>query len=107
MPNEADTNTFIEKVASFREKFPEKIIGVHCIHGSNLTGFLICAYLFEKKRIESKNMFIDKRKELNEAVSEFTKARPAGIYKQEYIDELFFRYADVPKVYIYLNYKFT
>lgn len=58
-------------------------IGVHCTHGFNRTGFMICAYMVEKLDFS-----------IDMAVSMFAEARTPGIYKEQYIRELFRRYAD-------------
>jgi mRNA-capping enzyme len=44
--------------------------GVHCTHGFNRTGFVICSYL-----VEDCDMSIEL------AISVFAAARPPGIYK--------------------------
>ena len=62
---------------------PTEIIGVHCTHGFNRTGFLACAYLVEKLDFA-----------VDTAVDLFAQCRPPGIYKQDYLNELFRRYAD-------------
>ncbi|OHT07603.1 mRNA capping enzyme, C-terminal domain containing protein [Tritrichomonas foetus] len=54
------------------------IIGIHCTHGFNRTGFIIVRYL-----IENYNM------SLIEALTTFRKARPPGIYKADYVQRLF------------------
>ncbi|XP_041043142.1 mRNA-capping enzyme isoform X8 [Carcharodon carcharias] len=58
--------------------------GVHCTHGFNRTGFLICAYLVEKMDWS-----------IEAAVATFAQARPPGIYKGEYLQDLFSRYGEV------------
>ncbi|XP_067239671.1 mRNA-capping enzyme isoform X2 [Chanodichthys erythropterus] len=58
--------------------------GVHCTHGFNRTGFLICAYLVEKMDWS-----------IEAAVAAFAQARSPGIYKGDYLKELFRRYGDV------------
>jgi mRNA-capping enzyme len=63
---------------------------VHCTHGFNRTGFLICSYLVEKLDYS-----------IDMAVSLFAESRPPGIYKQDYLNDLYARYADddtVPKL---------
>ncbi|KAI2644296.1 mRNA-capping enzyme [Labeo rohita] len=60
------------------------LAGVHCTHGFNRTGFLICAYLVEKMDWS-----------IEAAVAAFAQARPPGIYKADYLKELFRRYGDV------------
>uniref|UniRef100_A0A915CSP3 Tyrosine specific protein phosphatases domain-containing protein n=1 Tax=Ditylenchus dipsaci TaxID=166011 RepID=A0A915CSP3_9BILA len=64
-------------------KNPNDIIAVHCTHGFNRTGFLIIAYLVEECGYA-----------LDMAVQEFSAARPDGIYKQGYLDDLCQRYGD-------------
>lgn len=70
-------------VENFVRQHPNEIIGIHCTHGFNRTGFLICAYLVEKLDFS-----------IDMAVALFAQCRPPGIYKQDYINELFRRYAD-------------
>lgn len=79
-----------------------EIIAVHCTHGKlinelkklknfnfqnilgfNRTGFLICSYLVEKFDFD-----------IAAAIQTFAAARSPGIYKQDYINELFNRYGD-------------
>jgi len=54
------------------------IVGVHCTHGFNRTGYMICSYLVEEygSSIEA-------------AVDTFVAARQPGIYKEHYLRELF------------------
>lgn len=54
---------------------------VHCTHGFNRTGFMLCSYL-----VRQAGMPVWK------AVLEFAAARPPGIYKAYYIRELFKRF---------------
>lgn len=35
----------------FRMKFSDKLIGVHCTHGLNRSGFMICRYMIEEMKI--------------------------------------------------------
>ncbi|XP_059121019.1 mRNA-capping enzyme-like isoform X2 [Peromyscus eremicus] len=83
-PTAENTETFIRLCERFSERSPPELIGVHCTHGFNRTGFLICAFLVEKMdwSIES-------------AVATFAQARPPGIYKGDYLKELFRRYGDI------------
>lgn len=60
-----------------------EIIGVHCTHGFNRTGFLIASYMVEKMDCS-----------VEAALLAFAKMRPPGIYKDDYIKELFKRYED-------------
>lgn len=82
-PSPDTTAMFIRLCEHFIEKNPTELIGVHCTHGFNRTGFLICAYLVEKMDWS-----------VEAAVAAFSQARAPGIYKGEYLKELFRRYGD-------------
>lgn len=82
-PSEDQTQTFIRVCHNFISKNPLDIIGVHCTHGFNRTGFLIVSYLVEIFHWS-----------IEAAIDEFSKARPPGIYKSDYLRELFMRYGD-------------
>ncbi|KAM6954379.1 mRNA-capping enzyme [Aplochiton taeniatus] len=83
-PSTETTEMFIRLCEHFIEKNPTELIGLHCTHGFNRTGFLMCAYLVEKMDWS-----------VEAAVAAFAQARAPGIYKGEYLKELFRRYADV------------
>uniref|UniRef100_A0A9R1SQX2 mRNA-capping enzyme n=2 Tax=Cyprinus carpio TaxID=7962 RepID=A0A9R1SQX2_CYPCA len=83
-PTVETTEMFIRLCEHFIEKTPTELIGVHCTHGFNRTGFLICAYLVEKMDWS-----------IEAAVAAFAQARPPGIYKADYLKELFRRFGDV------------
>ncbi|GFO01866.1 mRNA-capping enzyme [Plakobranchus ocellatus] len=82
-PTGEQTEAFVDLCEKFLSKKPLDVIGVHCTHGFNRTGFLIVAYLVEKESWS-----------VEAAVRQFAQARPPGIYKQDYLDELFKRYGD-------------
>ncbi|UJR22696.1 hypothetical protein I4U23_025732 [Adineta vaga] len=82
-PGDAQINHFTSTCNEFFRNDPNGIIGVHCTHGFNRTGFLICAYLCCEY-----DMSIDA------TINMFAKARPTGIYKQDYLDELVRRFGD-------------
>lgn len=82
-PTQEISQLFINIVDNFIRQHPTEVIGVHCTHGFNRTGFLICAYLVEKLDFS-----------IDMAVALFAQCRAPGIYKQDYINELFRRYAD-------------
>uniref|UniRef100_A0A8D2ZIS9 mRNA-capping enzyme n=1 Tax=Scophthalmus maximus TaxID=52904 RepID=A0A8D2ZIS9_SCOMX len=82
-PSKEMTAKFIRLCEHFIEKNPTELIGVHCTHGFNRTGFLICAYLVEKMDWS-----------VEAAVAAFTQSRAPGIYKGDYLKELFRRYGD-------------
>ncbi|XP_009955633.1 PREDICTED: mRNA-capping enzyme-like, partial [Leptosomus discolor] len=82
-PTPENTEAFIRVCEHFSDKNPSELIGVHCTHGFNRTGFLICAFLVEKLDWS-----------IEAAVATFAQARPPGIYKGDYLKELFRRYGD-------------
>lgn len=82
-PSSEQTQSFIEIVDDFINEFPMSIIGVHCTHGFNRTGFLITSYMVEKMDCA-----------VDGALMAFASARNPGIYKEDYIAELLRRYGD-------------
>lgn len=82
-PSAEITTNFIRSCEHFVEKNPTELIGVHCTHGFNRTGFLICAYLVEKMDWS-----------VEAAVAAFSQARAPGIYKGDYLKELYRRYGE-------------
>ncbi|GAA6098432.1 mRNA-capping enzyme isoform X1 [Tachysurus ichikawai] len=83
-PTAETTETFIRICEHFIQKNPTELIGVHCTHGFNRTGFLICSYLVEKMDWS-----------IEAATAAFAHARAPGIYKEDYLKELFRHYGDV------------
>jgi len=83
-PTPDSVKAFIDICLNFIQKNPLHIIGVHCTHGFNRTGFLIVSYLVSE---------LDWSVEA--AVAEFAKIRSPGIYKQDYLTQLFKLYGDV------------
>lgn len=82
-PTQEQTEAFNNLCERFIQQKPLEIIGIHCTHGFNRTGFLVVSYLVEKLSWS-----------VEAAVAQFAQARPPGIYKQDYLDELFRRYGD-------------
>jgi mRNA-capping enzyme len=83
VPDPESVNTFVFEVMRFFSKLKpgeaaNKYILVHCTHGHNRTGFMIIHYLMRTQM-----------NSVEQAVRMFAKARPPGIYKQHYIDDLF------------------
>lgn len=82
-PSPEQTQSFIEIVDNFIIEHPLDVVGVHCTHGFNRTGFLIVSYMVEKMDCS-----------VEAALMAFANARPPGIYKGDYIKELYRRYDD-------------
>uniref|UniRef100_A0A2A4JQW3 mRNA-capping enzyme n=1 Tax=Heliothis virescens TaxID=7102 RepID=A0A2A4JQW3_HELVI len=83
-PSPEQTREFINLVARFISQKPLEYIGVHCTHGFNRTGFLLVSYMVEHLDCS-----------VQAAINEFARMRPPGIYKQDYLQELFRRYDEV------------
>ncbi|KAL1457931.1 hypothetical protein WDU94_008111 [Cyamophila willieti] len=84
-PNRQQTSLFIRICSNFMSTKPLEKIGVHCTHGFNRTGFLLISYLVEELHYD-----------VSAAIYAFAMVRPPGIYKAEYLRELFERYDDEP-----------
>ncbi|PAA72841.1 hypothetical protein BOX15_Mlig010591g1 [Macrostomum lignano] len=82
-PTADQVGLFINCVNNFRRQYPLEKIAVHCTHGYNRTGFMIISYLVTE---------FDWSCEL--AVQAFAEARPPGIYKQDYLEEIWNRFDD-------------
>lgn len=83
-PTTDQTRSFVSLCQNFINKNPTDMIAVHCTHGFNRTGFLICAFLCE-----------DLHWDISAAVLAFSVQRSPGIYKDDYIKELYRRYDEL------------
>ncbi|EFX79220.1 hypothetical protein DAPPUDRAFT_128585 [Daphnia pulex] len=83
-PSPETVSQFISLCTQFISQNPTQIIGIHCTHGFNRTGFLIVSYLVQALKMP-----------VGDAVNKFSKARPPGIYKEDYLRELFTLYGDI------------
>ncbi|KAJ0403284.1 hypothetical protein P43SY_007588 [Pythium insidiosum] len=81
-PRLHDVEQFAAIVDDFVSRVPDGNIAVHCTHGLNRTGFLIVSYLVERCDFT-----------LQEALQAFSDARPPGLIKHMYIEELYRRFA--------------
>ncbi|XP_077253045.1 uncharacterized protein LOC143892358 isoform X2 [Tasmannia lanceolata] len=80
VPDNESVNIFVNEVLQFgsSHKHSKKYVLVHCTHGHNRTGFMIVHFLMRSQPIS-----------VTEALQLFAKARPPGIYKDDYIDALY------------------
>jgi len=67
-----------EKINRFTVENPDKQVAIHCTHGFNRTGFLVCAYLK-----------LHRGYTVPMAVAAFAKIRQGGIYRTEIIQALY------------------
>ena len=82
-PSPDTVATFRRLCSDFLNRNDKDLIGVHCTHGFNRSGFLICSFLVEEYDFS-----------VNTAFNLFARHRPPGIYKQEYITQLWNNYPD-------------
>lgn len=82
-PSKEQVALFIRMCDRYFDQNPGELIGVHCTHGFNRTGFLIVAYLVEKDDWS-----------IEAAIHCFAQCRPPGIYKAHYLQDLVKRYGD-------------
>ncbi|KAI0978710.1 hypothetical protein GJ496_012012 [Pomphorhynchus laevis] len=76
-PDQSQISKFIKSCSNTIENFPNSVIGVHCTHGFNRTGYMICYFLVEQLDFS-----------LDAAIRLFKEARHPGIYKQDYLNSL-------------------
>ncbi|XP_046914475.1 mRNA-capping enzyme isoform X2 [Dermatophagoides farinae] len=76
-PSNDQIKRFIQICSNFLRMHPDQEIAVHCTHGFNRTGFMICAYMVRELGWS-----------ISQAIDHFSERRHPGIYRQEYIDEL-------------------
>lgn len=76
-PKQSEQAEFTKVCNSFLLRNPKKLIAVHCTHGFNRTGFMICCFLCSERDWA-----------LDAAVAHFASKRPPGIYKPDYLNAL-------------------
>ncbi|CAI4222640.1 unnamed protein product [Auanema sp. JU1783] len=82
-PTVDEVDQFIRLVRGFINSNPGQLVAVHCTHGFNRTGFVISSFM-----VTVMDWSIDA------AIQTFAGCRPTGIYKQDYINDLFERFGD-------------
>ncbi|KOB73721.1 mRNA-capping enzyme, partial [Operophtera brumata] len=88
-PSLEQTREFIHIVTKFKNETAD-VIGVHCTHGFNRTGFLLVSYMVDQLDCSVELIVL-----LVDDGFPFLVQRPPGIYKQDYIQELYKRYDDI------------
>ncbi|KAL7668829.1 hypothetical protein ACOME3_009513 [Neoechinorhynchus agilis] len=84
-PETSVKEKFISICSGIGESSPGSVIGVHCTHGYNRSGFLVICYLVEHSGMK-----------LDDALLVFSRSRSRGIYKRDYIHGLRSMYASNP-----------
>ncbi|XP_075221748.1 RNA/RNP complex-1-interacting phosphatase homolog [Lycorma delicatula] len=77
IPDSRIVTRFFNVVDSFLKRKPDALIGVHCTHGVNRTGYFICRYMIQR---------LGKKPE--EAIADFAAARGHPIERENYIADL-------------------
>ncbi|CAC5362032.1 unnamed protein product [Mytilus coruscus] len=82
VPSDAVVYRFFDVVEKFimKNKNEKMVIGVHCTHGVNRTGYIVCRYMVERLGIDP-----------TKAMEDFNKARGHPIERKPYIDDLLSR----------------
>ncbi|CAG9804074.1 unnamed protein product [Chironomus riparius] len=68
---------FCHEVKQFLDTNPSKLIGIHCTHGLNRTGYFVCSYMVLVLSIPP-----------NEAIKRFAEARGYEIERENYISSI-------------------
>ncbi|XP_046853296.1 RNA/RNP complex-1-interacting phosphatase-like [Xenia sp. Carnegie-2017] len=80
VPSDEVVNRFKATVLAFLRKFPNTgttVIGVHCTHGLNRSGYVVCRYLIECRGYSPQ-----------EAIEVFNKARGHSMERDNYLNDL-------------------
>jgi len=78
VPSDSNFLEFYDAVKEFTQNASEnQVIGVHCTHGLNRTGYLICRYMIEEMSIEP-----------SEAIAMFDEARGHKMERDAYLNDL-------------------
>eukprot|EP01060_Flectonema_neradi_P009479 TRINITY_DN16744_c0_g1_i1.p1 TRINITY_DN16744_c0_g1~~TRINITY_DN16744_c0_g1_i1.p1 ORF type:complete len:386 (+),score=37.35 TRINITY_DN16744_c0_g1_i1:116-1273(+) len=82
LPSAGDVNAFITNVDNILDANPDDLIIVHCTHGYNRTGYMICSYMCDKMKMSPAD-----------SIEAFRTHRFPGIYKACYLDALHLTYS--------------
>ncbi|CAG4930427.1 unnamed protein product [Colias eurytheme] len=77
IPPEHKVTEFMDAVDVFLEKDDDSLVGVHCTHGLNRTGYMVCRYLRDRLRWPAAS-----------AIDKFETARGYKIERKVYIADL-------------------
>ncbi|BDA47945.1 mRNA-capping enzyme [Coccomyxa sp. Obi] len=77
VPEAEAVNTFVWDLLSYHNREPSKWTVLHCTHGYNRTGYMVVSFMVRH------GMSVEK------ALRIFAEHRPPGIYKEDYIRQLY------------------
>jgi atypical dual specificity phosphatase len=80
IPSKKQINMFIRTIDYILDNY-DGIIGIHCTHGINRTGYMICCYLIKKYNMS-----------VCEAIHRFESARGYKIYRMYHVNDLYKKY---------------
>jgi atypical dual specificity phosphatase len=78
IPTERAVRDFARIVTDFNEDYPNHWIGVHCTHGVNRTGYMVCNYLIQRFGMDAETV-----------IRKFEQSRRHAIERSNYIDDLY------------------
>ncbi|XP_063362563.1 RNA/RNP complex-1-interacting phosphatase isoform X2 [Cydia amplana] len=87
IPPENKVTQFMDTIDEFLGKDCDVLIGVHCTHGLNRTGYMVCRYMRDRLGIQA-----------DDAISRFEKARGYKIERENYVADLLGKKAPPPDV---------
>ncbi|XP_061714265.1 RNA/RNP complex-1-interacting phosphatase [Cydia pomonella] len=87
IPPENKVIQFMDTIDEFLGKDCDILIGVHCTHGLNRTGYMVCRYMRDRLGIQA-----------DDAISRFEKARGYKIERENYVADLLGKMAPPPDV---------
>ncbi|XP_073955027.1 RNA/RNP complex-1-interacting phosphatase [Choristoneura fumiferana] len=77
IPPENKVKQFMDTIDEFLGKSRDVLVGVHCTHGLNRTGYMVCRYMRDRLGIPAR-----------EAIRRFEKARGYKIERENYIADI-------------------
>jgi len=90
-PDEAAVNKFCFYAHCFQRDNPGRPILVHCTHGFNRTGYMICSYLLRHSRN------LPQWHRVEDVLGVFASSRPPGVYKPLYLRTLYdYNHQEIP-----------
>ncbi|CRK97319.1 CLUMA_CG010713, isoform A [Clunio marinus] len=75
VPSQSNLVDFCATVKKFLMKSPEKLVGVHCTHGLNRTGYFVCSYMVLCNNVSP-----------SDALKSFCEARGHEIERRNYVN---------------------